>query len=87
MELQRRSMERALNSARIKEFTPESRLRLTGAGLEIVIRYPVELGSAAEIDDRITRELIEAIDREPRLHLLGSTVKVEEAPAPAAEPA
>jgi small-conductance mechanosensitive channel len=87
MELQRRSMERALNSARIKEFTPESRLRLTGAGLEIVIRYPVELSSAAEIDDRITRELIEAIDREPRLHLLGSTVKVEEAPAPAAEPA
>jgi small-conductance mechanosensitive channel len=87
MELQRRSMERALNSARIKEFTPESRLRLTGAGLEIVIRYPVELGSAAEIDDRITRELIEAIDREPRLHLLGSTVKVEEAPAPQAEPA
>ncbi|HET9791147.1 MAG TPA: mechanosensitive ion channel domain-containing protein [Candidatus Angelobacter sp.] len=87
MELQRRSMERALNSARIKEFIPESRLRLTGAGLEIVIRYPVELSSAAEIDDRITRELIEAIDREPRLHLLGSTVKVEEAPAPAAEPA
>jgi small-conductance mechanosensitive channel len=87
MELQRRSMERALNSARIKEFTPESRLRLTGAGLEIVIRYPVELSSAAEIDDRITRELIEAIDREPRLHLLGSTVKVEEAPVPAAEPA
>ena len=87
MELQRRSMERALNSARIKEFTPESRLRLTGSGLEIVIRYPVELSSAADIDDRITRELIEAIAREPRLHLLGSTVKVEEAPAPEAEPA
>jgi small-conductance mechanosensitive channel len=83
MDLQRRGMERALNSANIKEFTPESRLRLTGAGLEIVIRYPVELSTAAEIDDRITRELIEAIDREPRLHLLGSTVKVEEAPAAA----
>jgi len=62
-------------------------LRLTGGGLEIVIRYPVELSGAAEIDDRITRELIEAIDREPRLQLLGSTVKVEEAPAPASEPA
>jgi small-conductance mechanosensitive channel len=83
MDLQRRGMERALNSANIKEFTPERRLRLTGAGLEIVIRYPVELSTAAEIDDRITRELIEAIDREPRLHLLGSTVKVEEAPAAA----
>jgi len=82
MELQRASMERALNSARINAFTPESRLRLTGAGVEVVIRYPVELSSAAEIDDRITRELIEAIDREPRLHLLGSTVKVEESPVP-----
>ena len=87
MEQQRRGMERALNSARISEFKPESRLRLTGGGLEIVIRYPVELSSAAEIDDRITRELIEAIDREPRLHLLGSTVKVEEAPAPSTQPA
>ncbi len=87
MEQQRRGMERALNSARINEFKPESRLRLTGGGLEIVIRYPVELSGAAEIDDRITRELIEAIDREPRLHLLGSTVKVEEAPAPAIKPA
>jgi len=87
MEQQRRGMERALNSARIKEFVPESRLRLTGSGLEIVIRYPVELSGAAEIDDRMTRELIEAIDREPRLHLLGSTVKVEEAKAPEVEPA
>ena len=87
MEQQRRGMERALNSARISEFKPESRLRLTGGGLEIVIRYPVELSGAAEIDDRITRELIEAIDREPRLHLLGSTVKVEEATAPSIKPA
>jgi small-conductance mechanosensitive channel len=78
MELQRRSMERALNTAGIREFAPESHLHITGSGLEVVIRYPVELSTAAEIDDRITRALIESIEREPRLRLLGSTLKTEE---------
>ncbi len=78
MELQRRSMERALNTAGIREFAPESHLHITGSGLEVVIRYPVELSTAAEIDDRITRALIENIEREPRLRLLGSTLKTEE---------
>jgi small-conductance mechanosensitive channel len=78
MELQRRSMERALNTAGIREFTPESHLHITGSGLEVVIRYPVELSTAADIDDRITRALVESIEREPRLRLLGSTLKTEE---------
>ena len=78
MELQRRSMERALNTAGIREFTPETHLHITGSGLEVVIRYPVELSTAADIDDRVTRALIENIEREPRLRLLGSTLKTEE---------
>ena len=78
MELQRRSMERALNTAGIREFAPESHLHITAGGLEVVIRYPVELSTAAEIDDRVTRALIENIEREPRLRLLGSTIKTEE---------
>jgi hypothetical protein len=44
----------------------------------VVIRYPVELSTAADIDDRITRALVESIEREPRLRLLGSTLKTEE---------
>ena len=78
MELQRRSMERALNTAGIRAFAPESHLHITPGGLEVVIRYPVELSTAAEIDDRVTRALIENIGREPRLRLLGSTLKTEE---------
>jgi small-conductance mechanosensitive channel len=78
MELQRRSMERALNTAGIRAFAPETRLHITPGGLEVVIRYPVELSTAAEIDDRVTRALIENIEREPRLRLLGSTLKTEE---------
>jgi small-conductance mechanosensitive channel len=83
METQRRSVERSLNST-LSSFTPESRLHLTQTTLEVVIRYPVELGSAAEIDDRITRELLDAIERDPKLRLQisgGPTLKIEEQPA------
>lgn len=79
METQRRSMERSLHTIGIASFAPESRVRLTGSGLEVVIRYPVELSNAAEIDDRVTRELLEAIGREPRLRLLGAQIEAQSA--------
>jgi small-conductance mechanosensitive channel len=79
MEIQRRTMERSLRSARFLSLSPESRLRLTPSGLEVSIRYPVELGAAAEIDDRMTRELLEAIAREPRLRLLGGQIEAKTA--------
>jgi small-conductance mechanosensitive channel len=57
---------------------PESRYRFSDSGLEFTIRYPVESKRAAEIDDRMTRELINAFEREPRLTLAdGSTPKVQ----------
>jgi small-conductance mechanosensitive channel len=40
---------------------PESRVRFVDSSLEITIRYPVEIHRAAEIDDRITRELIQQV--------------------------
>jgi small-conductance mechanosensitive channel len=51
---------------------PEARLRFVDAGLEIVVRYPVELRDAAEIDDRVTRALLDAIAREPTLKLVAA---------------
>ncbi len=84
MEAQRLGMERALSAVRTANFSPESHLHLSGAGLEVVLRYPVEISNAAEIDDRVTRELLDAIEREPRLKLLGSAgpeTKPEEQPA------
>jgi small-conductance mechanosensitive channel len=72
MERQRRLMERTLSTAGIHELRPTSRLRLTSSGLEAVIRFPVSLQHAAEIDDRVTRALLQAIDKEPKLKLVGS---------------
>jgi small-conductance mechanosensitive channel len=72
MERQRRQMERTLAGTPVSELRPRSRLRFTQAGLEAVIGFPVDLQHAAEIDDRVTRELLKAIDREPKLKLVGS---------------
>ena len=72
MEQQRRYMERIMATTSVNDLRPRSRLRLTQAGLEAVIRFPVDLSNSAEIDDKVTRELLKAIDREPRLKLVGS---------------
>ena len=73
IEQQHRQMERTL-SFPVEAPRPHSRLRLTQAGLEVVIRYPVELENAGEIDDRITRELLDALGQTPRLRLVGSGI-------------
>jgi len=72
MELQRRHMERSFSVMPVNSFGPQSRLRLTQTGLEVVIRYPLELEKATEVDDRITRALLDAIEREPKLKLVGT---------------
>lgn len=71
IEQQYREMERTLNIV-TQVPKPRSRLRLTQTGLEVVIRFPVELESATEIDDRITREVLRALEQSPRLRLVGS---------------
>jgi small-conductance mechanosensitive channel len=64
IERQRRQMERTLGYTSPGEFRPRTRLRFTGTGLEAVIRYPVTLENATEIDDRITRELLDALAKD-----------------------
>jgi hypothetical protein len=83
MEAQRRNVERSLNST-IAAFSPESRLHLTQTSLEVVIRYPVDLAHAGEIDNRVTRAILEALELDPNLREQvsgGPTVRTEEAPA------
>jgi small-conductance mechanosensitive channel len=72
IEKQRRHLERTLSYVQTDSLRPRSRLRITQSGLEAVIHFPVTLQNAAEIDDRVTRELLKAINREPKLKLVGS---------------
>jgi small-conductance mechanosensitive channel len=53
---------------------PEGRLRFVEAGVELVIRYPVDIPRAPEIDELMGRRLLEEINKEPKLQLLGSGV-------------
>ncbi len=47
-----------------------------------MIRYPVEMDNAAEIDDQITRELLRALEQPPKLRLVGSgTPNIQPVPA------
>ena len=82
IELQYRRMEETVNMS-IPTPQPHSRLRLTQSGLEVVVRYPVEIDQAAEIDDKVTRELLHALEQPPRLRLVGSgTPNIQPVPVP-----
>jgi small-conductance mechanosensitive channel len=77
MERQRRLMEKALHSVAgttVPEnaLHPRTRLKLKQTGLEFVISYPIEGATALEMDDRIARALLDAIEREPKLKVVGS---------------
>jgi small-conductance mechanosensitive channel len=72
MERQHHSMEKSLGPLPVNSLHPETRLRLAQGGLEVVIRYPVELDEANKIDDRIAREVLDAINKPPKLKLVGA---------------
>jgi small-conductance mechanosensitive channel len=76
LERQNRAMERSLISAPPDGLRPKIRLRLTPTGLEAVIFFPVDLAHAVEIDERVTRELMKAVDQEPKLRLAGSAPSI-----------
>ena len=68
---QRKHVEKTIGPT-LGSLNPQSRLRLTKVGLEVVIRYPLELATASELDDRITRKLLDAIEQPPKLMLVGT---------------
>jgi small-conductance mechanosensitive channel len=79
------NMERDLN-VRLDMPRPHSRLQLGDAGIELVIRYPVQLYGAAQTADEVARRLVDAIKREPGLKLAASgTPSIQ--PDTAAQPA
>jgi len=78
LERQHEAIERNLHVSMGKP-QPEGRLRFVDSGLEFVVRYPVDIRSAAEIDDRITRELLKTLNEEPRLEVVSGTPRIRTA--------
>jgi hypothetical protein len=42
-------------------------LQFADAGLELVVRYPVDLRNASEVDDKITRVLLDMIKNDKQI--------------------
>jgi len=74
LERQRRQMEMTLSSIAETELKPRVRIHFTTSALEVVIRFPVVLEKAGEIDEQVVSELFAAVDREPKLKLIDSTM-------------
>lgn len=72
MERQNREMEKTVISMSGNGLRPNIQLRFTSSAVEATIRFPVDLQHAAETDERISRELLKALDREPKFKLAGS---------------
>ena len=46
---------------------PHGQLQYSDTGLEYVVRYPVGLHQASEVDEKITRKLLEMLQQQPEL--------------------
>ena len=58
---QTKEIERTTASSFGGDSQPRVQLNFAGAGIEAQIRYPVHLSNAAEIDDRVSQELIRVV--------------------------
>jgi len=50
---------------------PKLELHLTSAGIDVTIRYPVDLQHAADIDARVSRELLTVLESDSKLQTAG----------------
>ena len=73
IERQHRRMQDSLNVT-VDLPAPRSRLHFGEDGLRIVIRFPVEIERAPQIDDEVTRRILSTIAQTPKLRLVGSGV-------------
>ncbi len=58
---QTREIQRTSSSAVSDDAQPQVQLRFSADGVEAIVRYPVQLTHAAEIDERVSRELLNVI--------------------------
>jgi len=72
IDTQRRMVERNLSTVSAGELQSKVRLHYTASGIEATVRYPVEIEKSTDIDDHLMRELLAAVEEEPRLKLISA---------------
>lgn len=61
---QTQEIQKAASSSDVGDAQPQVQLRFSAAGVDALVRYPVQLQHAAEIDERVSRELLSVISVE-----------------------
>jgi small-conductance mechanosensitive channel len=65
-ESQRGFIERRIE-VQLKTPTPETRLQFGDTGLELLVRYPVEIRNESVTDEQVTRKVLEVIQSDPEV--------------------
>lgn len=58
---QTREIQKAASASVATDAQPQVQLRFSASGVDALVRYPVQLDRAAEIDERVSRELLNVI--------------------------
>jgi small-conductance mechanosensitive channel len=74
LERQRRQMEMSLTSISASELKPRASVHFTTSAIQVLVRYPVVVEKATEVDERVIGEIFAAVDREPKLKLINSEI-------------
>jgi len=68
IEQQHEAFERSAN-IQLADPVPVSRVRLTDAGLEIAVRFPLEIQRMSEVDEKVIDSVAKQVESEPQLKL------------------
>jgi hypothetical protein len=73
-EIERQTLEiaRTVISTPVVSLQAKVQLRFIAAGVEAVIRYPVDLKNAADIDERVAHEVLKSLEQDPKVQVAGS---------------
>jgi small-conductance mechanosensitive channel len=71
IERQTQEIARTVISTPVGSLHPKVQLRFVATGIEAVIRYPVDLKNAADIDERGAREVLKSLEQDPKVQLAG----------------
>jgi small-conductance mechanosensitive channel len=66
IERQHSDLERRIE-IQMKAPAPQAKLHLSDTGLELIVRYPTEIRSAPEVDEEVTKAVLEVIEKDPNL--------------------
>jgi small-conductance mechanosensitive channel len=72
IEAQRQGLEKNLTSVSPAELRAKVRMHYTPSGIEATVRFPVELQKASEMDDHVMKEIMAALEQEPKMRLMGA---------------